>query len=169
MDKLLDAARRLSLVKRYATMRVVSPQDVAQHSFNATVIAYKLIKEAGGEEAFEILAATLFHDIHEGIIGDLIYPLKYRNDRIRAEVAEIEAEVNFSLGVAAPYFNIVKAADIAEALLYLREEIELGNQNGEIHRMFSYALKSTAEWAELLQSKFLIELVANCECVDEKS
>jgi 5'-deoxynucleotidase YfbR-like HD superfamily hydrolase len=83
MDMLIDVTRRLALIKkRYAVNHVIIDQDVAQHSFNAAVIAYILLEErlASGSADLDwhygVLAATLLHDAHEGITGDLNYNTK---------------------------------------------------------------------------------------------
>ncbi len=78
-------------------MRSFVPETLAQHSSECAMLAHALATI--GNEMFgknydvgKVVCAALFHDVPEVFTGDMPTPVKYANEKIRSEFAEIENE-----------------------------------------------------------------------------
>jgi 5'-deoxynucleotidase YfbR-like HD superfamily hydrolase len=137
---------RLSTVKRWGIVRTIQQQSVAEHSFRVALIADRLailwtlgaVTEDGWRR-FAIQRYALLHDQYESFTGDLPTPAGKRIDK-----AEVEGYfgkcVNEQMAYDDEIKAIVKAADYAEALVFLAVETNLGN-NG-VARIFNDVCKN---------------------------
>lgn len=73
---------KLSHIKRWHRMRVRREQNLAEHSFNVTAIAYNIYQDIVPEElkndkdTNSLLVYSLFHDAGEMYTGDIASPFK---------------------------------------------------------------------------------------------
>ena len=111
-------------------------ENVAEHSFRTTVIAYVLAKLTGADPS-RTMGMALFHDVHETRIGDFNYVNRIynsRNSHLALEHAlhgtgldevlqwwhELETEQSLEA-------RLVHDADQLDLILNLKQEQDLGN------------------------------------------
>ncbi len=88
---------RQKYINRWGLMHSFVPETLAQHSSECAMIAHALAtigNEIYGKnyDVGKIVSMALFHDVPEVFTGDMPTPVKYANEKIRAEFAEIEEE-----------------------------------------------------------------------------
>ncbi|WP_448569940.1 5'-deoxynucleotidase [Thalassotalea ganghwensis] len=144
---------RMPLIKRWALMFCVKPENVAEHSHQVAIVTHLLAviknKKFGGSiNADRAATIALYHEASETRYGDIVSPTKYANPEIAREFKKIESlaeqdclaslpeefqEVFSDLivqdNVEQEYKKIVKAADILVA--YIKALDELAHQNHE--------------------------------------
>jgi len=144
---------RMPLIKRWALMFCVKPENVAEHSHQVAIVAHLLAvirnkKFNGSINADRAATVALYHEASETRYGDIVSPTKYANPEIAREFKKIEflAEKEcleslpeefqdiFSTlivqdNVEQEYKSIVKAADILVA--YIKAVDELNHKNHE--------------------------------------
>lgn len=152
---------RMKYINRWALMRNTSYENLAQHSFEVSMIAHSLavignerLNKAYNAERVALLG--LYHDTPEIITGDMPTPVKYKSKEIRKIFGSIEKEAAKSLLTMLPedmrhsyesllyenedekeLWKLVKAADKISALIKCIEERKAGNSE------FSEAEKAT--------------------------
>lgn len=67
-----------SNIKRFAIVKTIHEQSVAEHSFNVCMIARAICKYAGIEDDSRVIKYALDHDLDEVFTGDLPTPAKKR-------------------------------------------------------------------------------------------
>jgi 5'-deoxynucleotidase len=144
---------RMPLIKRWALMFCVKPENVAEHSHQVAIVAHLLAviknKKFGGTiNADKVATVALYHEASETRYGDIVNPTKYANPEIAREFKKIEylaeqeclaslpeefqdifSDLIVQDNVEDEYKNIVKAADILVA--YIKAVDELNHQNHE--------------------------------------
>jgi len=144
---------RMPLIKRWALMFCVKPENVAEHSHQVAIVAHLLAviknKKFGGNiNADRVATIALYHEASETRYGDIVSPTKYANKEIAREFKKIEylaekeclaslpeefqeifSDIIVQDNVEANYKSIVKAADILVA--YIKAIDELNHQNPE--------------------------------------
>lgn len=144
---------RMPLIKRWALMFCVKPENVAEHSHQVAIVAHLLAviknKKFGGNiNADKVATIALYHEASETRYGDIVSPTKYANQEIAREFKKIESlaeqeclaslpeefqelftDIIVQDNVDAEYKNIVKAADILVA--YIKALDELNHHNHE--------------------------------------
>lgn len=144
---------RMPLIKRWALMFCVKPENVAEHSHQVAIVAHLLAviknkKFKGCVNADRVATVALYHEASETRYGDIVSPTKYANPQIAREFKKIEylaeqecleslpeefqeifSELIVQDNVEQEYKNIVKAADILVA--YIKALDELNHQNHE--------------------------------------
>ena len=144
---------RMPLIKRWALMFCVKPENVAEHSHQVAIVAHLLAviknkKFAGNINADKVATVALYHEASETRFGDIVSPTKYANPEIAREFKKIEylaerqcleslpeefqeifADIIVQDNVDQEYKDIVKAADILVA--YIKALDELNHQNHE--------------------------------------
>ena len=144
---------RMPLIKRWALMFCVKPENVAEHSHQVAIVAHLLAviknqKFAGNINADKVATVALYHEASETRFGDIVSPTKYANPEIAREFKKIEylaekqcleslpeefqeifADIIVQDNVEQEYKDIVKAADILVA--YIKALDELNHQNHE--------------------------------------
>lgn len=145
------SVRRLSHNRRYSTFRAIWPEDVAQHSFYHSWLAWMLAADFHRRgylrvDPNAVAVAALFGDLPEAMTGDLITIYKNCTPELKAEAKRAEgycAEAMFDeygplrRDVAAAFEGrvlnpleeeIVKFADLLCVAQYAREEAAAGNE-----------------------------------------
>lgn len=144
---------RMPLIKRWALMFCVKPENVAEHSHQVAIVAHLLAviknkKFNGNINADKVATIALYHEASETRFGDVVSPTKYANAEIAREFKKIEslaekqclsslpeefqeifADIIVQDNVDAQYKKIVKAADILVA--YIKAIDELNHHNHE--------------------------------------
>ena len=141
---------RLKLIRRWSLMRNTQPENDAEHSLQAAMIAHALALMARNRygravNPEHVLALAVYHDATEVLTGDLPTPVKYHSEGLRAAYGQVEqlaserllAMLPASMRPAyAPYLApegdaeeraLVKAADKLCAYVKCLEEQRAGN------------------------------------------
>lgn len=141
---------RLKHIYRWSLMRGNMKENVAEHSFDVSVIAHALclIKNNyfnGSADAEEVVLTALYHETAEAITGDLPTPVKYYDEQITRAYKHIEKQAEQKMlemlpeelraelkkyveGEVSPEIKaIVKAADKICAYIKCIEEKKSGN------------------------------------------
>lgn len=152
---------RTKYINRWALMRNTSYENLAQHSFEVSMLAHSLAvignKRLGkGYNSERAALLGLYHDTPEIITGDMPTPIKYKSEEMRNIFGTIEREASKTLLEMLPedmrnnykslltetesekeLWKLVKAADKISALIKCIEERKAGNSE------FSEAEKAT--------------------------
>jgi 5'-deoxynucleotidase len=144
---------RMPLIKRWALMFCVKPENVAEHSHQVAIVAHLLAiirnkKFNGNVNADRVATIALYHEASETRYGDIVSPTKYANKEIAREFKKIESlaeqeclaslpeefqalfnDIIVQDNVDVEYKKIVKAADILVA--YIKALDELNHHNHE--------------------------------------
>ncbi|MDG1750512.1 MAG: 5'-deoxynucleotidase [Thalassotalea sp.] len=144
---------RMPLIKRWALMFCVKPENVAEHSHQVAIVAHLLAiiknkKFNGKVNADRVATIALYHEASETRYGDIVSPTKYANKEIAREFKKIESlaeqeclaslpdefqelfeDIIVQDNVDIEYKKIVKAADILVA--YIKALDELNHHNHE--------------------------------------
>tara|TARA_R110000737_G_scaffold48658_9_gene69176 strand:- start:7036 stop:7641 length:606 start_codon:yes stop_codon:yes gene_type:complete len=144
---------RMPLIKRWALMFCVKPENVAEHSHQVAIVAHLLAvikneKFGGNINADKVATVALYHEASETRFGDIVSPTKYANPEIAREFKKIEyiaekqcleslpeefqamfSDIIVQDNVDEQYKKIVKAADILVA--YIKALDELNHHNHE--------------------------------------
>jgi len=141
---------RLRFIKRWGLMRNAVEEDVAQHSWEVSILAHALAviaRDVLGKSVDPNSVATraLFHDATEAITGDLPTPVKY-SPAMRHATVNLEGEVCEEMLRLLPEAvrpalrsamdhhewpdeeaRLIKSADRLAAWLKCRAELRYGN------------------------------------------
>ena len=141
---------RLKLIRRWSLMRNTQPENDAEHSLQAAMIAHALALMARDRygravNPEHVLALAVYHDATEVLTGDLPTPVKYHSEGLRAAYGQVEQLASERLlamlpepmrPAYAPYLApegdaearaLVKAADKLCAYVKCLEEQRAGN------------------------------------------
>lgn len=141
---------RLKLIRRWSLMRNTQPENDAEHSLQAAMIAHALALMARDRygravNPEHVLALAVYHDATEVLTGDLPTPVKYHSEGLRTAYGQVEQLASERLlamlpepmrPAYAPYLApegdaeeraLVKAADKLCAYVKCLEEQRAGN------------------------------------------
>ncbi|TWX55683.1 5'-deoxynucleotidase [Colwellia hornerae] len=172
---------RMPLIKRWALMFCVKPENVAEHSHQVAIVAHLLAviknKKFGGNiNADRVATIALYHEASETRYGDIVSPTKYANKEIAREFKKIEylaekeclaslpeefqelfSDIIVQDNVEIHYKTIVKAADILVA--YIKALDELNHHNPEfLHVKERLELKLTGLKKEMPEVEYFMEI-----------
>lgn len=136
--------RLLSHVPRWAIVKTLRTQSLAEHQYFTAVIAWRIIEDCNldftPEERLLVWKEAMLHDLEEVVSGDLPGPVNacvkahgkhvwkhWLQDRTRDFFPWYQEEASPKVK------QLVKIADLTEAVLFLSEEREMGNQYIEPH------------------------------------
>ena len=171
----------LPLIKRWALMFCVKPENVAEHSHQVAIVAHLLAviknkKFGGNVNADRVATIALYHEASETRYGDIVSPTKYANKEIAREFKKIEylaekeclaslpeefqeifSDIIVQDNVEIQYKTIVKAADILVA--YIKAIDELNHQNPEFaHVKERLELKLNEFKQDMPEVEYFIEI-----------
>ena len=116
-------------VLRHHTSRPIQEQTVSDHSWGVAVICLELWPECSKN----LIKAALYHDIHEGILGDVPAQVKRKFYYFSEAIDRAEQVINKELGTHVSLDieeqERLKIADVMELLWFSVEEVERGNNN----------------------------------------
>ena len=148
---------RMSDVIRYSGTKVLNKENLAEHSYYVSVLADGIAEDIEQKfdisiDRYKVLKYALYHDIEEIFTGDLVTPVKYKSKDPRIKFEEVwnqilkeELQSHFSENAHIAEMiikahneydekkdevlenQIVKFADILQALSYTMSELHLGN------------------------------------------
>lgn len=142
---------RMNYINRWGLMRNSRYESLAEHTVCTAYVAHLLACMANarfeaGVDPHKIACNALYHDAAEILTGDLPTPVKYSNDRMRAEYKHVEQAAEQRLVAMLPADiadavapavtggdlsereqGIIKAADKLSALIKCIEEEAAGN------------------------------------------
>ncbi|NQZ89131.1 MAG: 5'-deoxynucleotidase [Colwellia sp.] len=172
---------RMPLIKRWALMFCVKPENVAEHSHQVAIVAHLLAviknkKFGGNVNADRVATIALYHEASETRYGDIVSPTKYANKEIAREFKKIEylaekeclaslpeefqeifSDIIVQDNVEIQYKTIVKAADILVA--YIKAIDELNHQNPEFaHVKERLELKLNEFKQDMPEVEYFIEI-----------
>lgn len=158
---------RMPLIKRWALMFCVKPENIAEHSHQVAIVAHLLAvirnkKFNGSINADRVATIALYHEASETRYGDIVNPTKYANEEIAREFKKIEflaekeclaslpeefqelfSDIIVQDNVDKEYKVIVKAADILVA--YIKALDELNHKNPEFDHVEQRLSKKLAQ------------------------
>ena len=107
--------RRLATVPRWVVVPTIKQQSVAEHTFHVVWICRWLHTKLNSAhlDLATLLLITIDHDSEEATTGDTPSPSK------PLDIHEVYGKEKC----------VLKIADILEAMLFVREEVELGNRS----------------------------------------
>lgn len=138
---------------------MIKDQNVATHSFGVASLAYQVCEEKclSVEEKYKVLSEALFHDLHEGELGDIGYDIKRR---IPEGIQKMESEVEEKAGLSGyGASDLVKLCDMVELVQTLADEMMFGNRNIEILEMMMYGSIYSWNLANKVRSKYILGLL----------
>lgn len=91
----LGFVNRLKFIDRWSRMKPVLNENVAEHSFEVSVVAHVLAliknnKYGGNVDANKVTTMAVFHDLEETIVSDVVSPTKHFSPETSAMFKEIE-------------------------------------------------------------------------------
>lgn len=143
---------RMPLIKRWALMHAVKPENIAEHSHQVAVIAHLLavIRNNyfdGNLNPERAATIALYHEVSETKLQDINHVTKYHNPALTKEFKKLEELAELECLQSLPpalreqfkpllvqsqvdpdYKKLVKAADLISAYLKASDEISFGNQ-----------------------------------------
>lgn len=143
---------RMPLIKRWAIMHSVKPENIAEHSQQVAVIAHLLViiknKHFNGTLNPDRAATiAIYHEVSESKLQDINHVTKYHNPTLTKEFKKIEELAELECLQSLPedlraefkpllvqsqidpdYKKVVKAADLISAYLKACDEISFGNR-----------------------------------------
>lgn len=131
MDLLDPQFRVLSHVPRWAIIRTIKQQNVAEHSYYVAIYAKEIAEfvNLDKDEVPLLVWVALLHDAEEMVTGDIPTPSKERHLHIQRYQILRDVEIGLSpdtnLSLAA--HKILKIADCFEAIMFLVDEQYIGN------------------------------------------
>lgn len=189
--KFLQKTRRLSYIERCSNTLHIQEYNVAEHSYYTALFAmvfadienFLIMKDLAQElvdnpkihddktegelrerlyDTSEVIKRALIHDLEETLTGDILYPLKNENPKLKPHLdhvintcVEDSLFVELPAGVKKYYVNLWKASkdetkegklvaamDKFEILLFAISELEIGNNSfKEMYRTAKDILK----------------------------
>jgi len=150
-NELLEISTRLVTMIRWNKNHRNIKSSVASHTFFVFLISYLLALKANLQmkEIYDIMIASILHDLPEAFTGDVISPTKRKVSGLEEIIGEIEKDfikdwynhksilkekfIKFEKYIYAPFENnygaYVKTSDLVAALIECSLEISTGNQN----------------------------------------
>lgn len=159
----VTTSRHGGAVRRSHTVLCIRPQNNAEHTHGAMVLAQILCREAGVDPSC-ILQYLLMHDIAEAYTGDMPANVKAENPELRCLLNEVELDwtrnnvpekFNFATVLSDGEKKLAKMADSLDLLMYVKDELALGNRHHSMMLMFINIMQYVREQNEHLGSKFV--------------
>lgn len=113
--------------RRYHTMRTVTENTVAEHSWGVAAMVYVM---SAGLCSADVLMASLTHDVAEVFVGDIPSPTKRAlgiGDELGAYEDEVLSTASFSFNLTEQEQRWLKLADYFDGMMFCIRERTLGN------------------------------------------
>jgi 5'-deoxynucleotidase YfbR-like HD superfamily hydrolase len=176
MHRTLKKVRRLNEVKRCCLFPVINQSSVAEHSLHtamiAVFVAHELLAKGVTLDLAKVTQIAVFHDVEECYISDVPFTVKQHPGVREALQGALVNQIEIDTPYAPPWFKeivsggcdgsiewkIVKACDMAELIMYIHDEMALGNQT--MPDMLERAQRVLRDRNEELGSELLWSLAA---------
>lgn len=125
----IQLLREAGAITRFHTMRRLLPHVLAEHLWNAAILAFAIDPEIRAE----VIMAVLLHDAEEIETGDTPAQVKWRNPDLASTLARIERtfrgrmDIDFHLSPGER--QVLNAADRLEIILTSLDEVRMGNSS----------------------------------------
>lgn len=131
-DEVTTNSRLAGQVIRYHTWPVLRQQTVGEHSWQIMRIFCKLF----GSPRDAVWEYIMVHDMGEIAVGDVPFPVKSKNPKLKAEFDALEDKALEDMGIKIPLiYNAerwqIKICDLLEMMEFGLEEMQLGNRFAE--------------------------------------
>lgn len=148
-DDVMRSTFMAGRVKRWHTWPTLHPETVDEHSMGVL----RIYREVFSLTSCEVVRFIMDHDLPELHVGDLPFPAKRKNPRLKAAVDESEQDARILLGLPTEYRlspleqKQVKICDYLQMWQFGRAETRLGNSYAVaiVQDMGSAALSAAAE------------------------
>ena len=148
MKKVLHPQSRiLSDIPRWPVVRTIKKQSVAEHSYYVTLYALGLAQYLDWPKdlLYEVTQYAMIHDFEEMITSDIPPPfeanIKYDRKQIQEQISNYTPAAGRE--PLCTVEDLVKIADIFEAVMFLKDEQQLGNKGVSlIYRNLAIKLES---------------------------
>ncbi|PNR92867.1 HD family hydrolase [Petrotoga sp. 9PWA.NaAc.5.4] len=179
-EELLNISTRLVTMTRWNKNHRNIKTSVSSHSFFVFLISYllALISNLETEIIYDVMAASILHDLPEAFTGDVISPTKRKVKGLEEIINEIEKEFvhewsdsksilkekvdKFEKYIFNPFKNTygkyVKTADLLAALIECSLEISTGNQNSYFLKTFDSIKRETLQVSPLDINDIIYEI-----------
>lgn len=125
----IQALREAGHVKRGHNLRFIGHYDVAQHSWQATMLLYCFHPNPSPA----LIKAVMFHDVGERYVGDLPAPAKFASEQLAEIHGDLELKALEVLGARVELTDEeavwAKAVDCLELLLWCEDQLNMGNRH----------------------------------------
>ena len=115
-------------VQRFHTTPVHMSRSIGEHSWNMAALLFTLHPEP----PMRLVKAVLFHDVAERWTGDIPAPAKWSEPVLNDVLERMEQELleAFEIKIKLDEHDTdwLKALDILELTLHMRQEMEMGNK-----------------------------------------
>jgi len=181
-NELLEISTRLVTMIRWNKNHRNIKSSVASHTFFVFLISYLLALKANLQvkEIYDIMIASILHDLPEAFTGDVISPTKRKVSGLEEIIGEIEKDFikdwynnknileekikKFEQHIYAPFENdygaYVKTSDLIAALIECSLEISTGNQNKYFINTFESLKKDILNFSPININEILNEIEA---------
>ncbi|POZ89842.1 HD family hydrolase [Petrotoga sp. SL27] len=178
--ELLEISTRLVTMTRWNKNHRNIKSSVASHTFFVFLISYILALKANLQvkEIYDIMIASILHDLPEAFTGDVISPTKRKVSGLEEIIGEIEKDFikdwynhksilkekikKFENHIYAPFENdygpYVKTSDLIAALIECFLEISTGNQNKYFIKTFESIKKEILYFSPIDISEIIKEI-----------
>lgn len=148
---------RAAHTRRFHNGTTVKEQTVGQHTFNMLIIADTLYE---GNPPPSLMMSILYHDMHEGITGDIPWPMKRCTQNLHDEIRRVEKDLNDKHHWSVPEHPMLAPIDMLEFFSFMCRERGLGNANNvdEYETALAHLREQANEMKEPMRYKF-IELI----------
>lgn len=156
-------------IQRYHTTPMVKAQDVAQHSFNAALMAEWLAVSVNSNrstlaskslDVHKVVMHMLLHDIPEQAIGDVPGWVKWSSPDIKKALDEEEFDwcaknmsqqrAWYMYGLTSEEALLVKFIDLAECCYKIAQDVRMGNSDrkDDVLTCYTRLCKMRDQWYE---------------------
>lgn len=179
-NELLEISTRLVTMIRWNKNHRNIKSSVASHTFFVFLISYLLALKANLQmkEIYDIMIASILHDLPEAFTGDVISPTKRKVRGLEEIIGEIEKDFikdwyndkialkekikKYEKYIYAPFENdygaYVKTSDLMAALIECSLEISTGNQNKYFIDTFKTIKKEILHFSPIDISEIMNEI-----------
>ena len=166
----MKEVRKMKYVQRLSSKPLIKPYSLAEHSFYTAQLFAFFCEEEGNEYDGKDLELVMNHDLLETRTGDLLWTAKSLSratveswNTIESEVAKKHdltyyTDVNIKSKLGEKKFKIFKASDYMELLMFVSEEISLGNNSVEIKEVYDNCRYLISELKIKTATKMMEEL-----------
>lgn len=157
---------RATHVDRWVMVGTLRRQNLAEHSFNVTMIALRICHHMGTDPVTRdsVMWYAMTHDLSEVFTGDIPTPVKKMSTELTRQLACVEDGLTYngrSIKPVNPLITaIVKCADYIEALRFLARHngnsvpVDLLNVYNSIYDDFNEYLESQGKLKKYVQTVF---------------
>jgi len=162
----LHTVRHSGQVKRCHTVPTLQTYNVAEHSFNAIVIAqticseldYRMEHTIGATRTLVELSDSnitqyiLLHDLAEGYTGDIPANVKKETaiksilDEMESKWGEENVPTYMNVSLSQQEYVVAKLADTLELCMFCKDEITMGNRHPAMMQMALNVTTYATDW-----------------------